>query len=194
MPNLPPVAPWPSVWKTAEYINHEYYNTHSNTTFIWDHLCVMSDGNPRNCLEDQPDQRLTTEPLIPDKKDKDILCRSWEKEDADPYGHGTLCFDRGLTKNHDDKLLKCLHDPKGSRCDAPSGETQFIHWNGQKRWLHNQNGQIETYEPNVEELCGAVCGSLNMVPMKVDIAPTKHVLKSRQVGIMELDDMCPKCK
>ena len=121
-----------------------------------------------------------------DKRDEKVWCREWVADQYDAFGfNASLCFDTGL---------KCLgnDEEKMKKCDAPGGMSDFIHFNGQKRGLFDKHaerqGIIEYGAEEVEEVCGEVCGKVDMVLFDMT------VLRSQQYGYMHLDDVCLGCK
>lgn len=70
----------------ASYYQFDYYNFHSNATFIINHTCLQDDDDFTNCLGAKVDRQL---------------CRSWLKPQNDEEAD-TLCFTLASNRNMTD--------------------------------------------------------------------------------------------
>ena len=154
----------------AAYFQFEYFNVHSDVTFILDHLCVAS-----------ADDRITC--LLPRKVDgkasgnndrsewQGKICRTWTR-DLDIFKEDQFCF--------------LPHENRYSRND------DFIKFNHQKRNLgaHGNQGPAAQPQEMVNDVCNEYCETFASMPYLNDskLAPSHITIYE------DMDDMCDSCR
>ena len=197
----------------AHIFQHEYYNYHSNATFILDHVCLSEDAqcvepniggdnigwfreDPFVCKtfprteEEQILQANSKRSTGPKKEEK----RKWPGWLWKPHGCILDCepgpFDHSPPKpaDHQDKVCFAVNNNY-------YGTTKMeLMFNGQHRKMHKgEQGRIQTDAEEVHGYCEDVCQSEWGWPADMKIDDKQAGGGSRQFVYTSLDDMCDHC-
>lgn len=171
-------TPIPQHNSEANYLQFEYYNSHLNTTYILNHLCLADQDSDTTCLAPRTGDGVAVKVSVDWQTP---LCRSWRQQldSGIPYRNGPgekLCYEP-----HADLDWRLWQLP------GPD----VLKWNGQKRRLDPRGGQgpvlrgLEESEGRCEGLCDEHAG---MPALRGNGRAQCHV-----VVYEDLDDMCEKC-
>lgn len=149
----------------AHIFQYEYFNSHSNTTYLVEYLCEASaDRVSPGCLENRN---------IDHGRHGAKSCRTWQRDPNNGRGkHDQFCYAAADVNN-------------------PRGEDAVV-FNGQRRELGASGGQRPVHQPAdvVEKACTSLCPMFTGLHMLDDtkLAP------NRMTVYKDLDDMCDHCK
>lgn len=168
-------TPVPHKDSEGNWFQFEYYNTHTNTTYILQHLCLAGPDSLNTCLAPRDEDG--------DPEDGQFLniCRTWWRH-KEPW------------PRWDDPKQLCYE--QSSRFDewreARLPSKDLLRWDGQKRRLHSEGGQEPVLRDTkeAEDKCDALCNQhIHMPALRDNIRNQCHI-----VVYTDLDDMCPDCE
>jgi len=160
----------PNRKEEAHYFQFEYYNVHSDVTFILEHLCLASSDDKFTCL--RPRSVSGKDKGHQDRSEwQGKVCRSWPR-DLDIFSVDQFCY--------------LPHENRYSKVD------DFIKFNWQKRNVGPGGGQGPASPPQtkVDEVCTGFCKEHTGMPYldNSKLAPNRIIIYE------DMDDMCPLCK
>lgn len=149
----------------AHVFQYEYYNRHTNTTYLVDDLCEATlDRTSQGCLENRN---------VDHGRHGVKTCRRWRKDPNNGRGgHDQFCYAPADVDN-----LR--------REDA-------VWFNGQRRELGATGGQGAFQLPAevVEKACASLCSEFTGMRVLRDV----KLAPNRVMVYEDLDDMCHHCK
>ena len=153
----------------GHYFQFEYFNLHSDVTFILDHLCVSSQDDRFTCLSPRKVAGKASGQF--DQSEwQGKVCRTWNR-DFDIYKVDTFCY--------------LPHENQYSRRD------DYIVFNRQKRNLGLYGDQGPSAQPleMVDDVCNGYCPLHTGLPYlnNSKLAPSNIVIYE------DMDDMCDSC-
>lgn len=204
----------PENWRyeKAHIFQHEYYNHHSNATFVADHMCLSrarKQGDKCNRPNVQGDNNdwLQENPFVckkfPRSTDETLRqIHSRPRRNAPHLTTPPLCpqhCDMGPFTPDPDEASR--HPKQDKVCFAVA--TNFygmdemeIKFNHQRRRMEKDatQGRVKTPFPLVQGYCEDLCQRNFGMPADMQINDKRADGGSRQFVYTELDDMCDNCK
>ena len=200
-------------FEKAHIFQHEYYNYHSNATFVVDHMCLSKavyqgdqcerpnvGGDNNDWLYDRPyvckTFPRTEEEKIRQGNSKRSTGRREKRGDPyaciwncdpGPFGHDPP--DPSSHRDHD-KVCFAVND------DFFGTKNMRLHFNGQSRRMAKAGAQgrvVSDYE-EVQGHCEDMCQKTFGMPADMYINDKRADGGSRQFLYTLLDDMCDHCK
>ena len=167
--------PVPEHYSEAYYIQIEYYNFHTNTTYILSHLCLAFRDSGLTCLA----PRVGTGISYHNSIDLGRFCRTWyyNLELAGMDAHDELCYEARSGAD----LWRQYRLPARDE----------ITFNGQKRRLDTlgRQGPLLWGQQFAEDRCEVMCKEhADMPVVKGDEKAVSHMISWE-----DLDDMCLEC-
>ena len=211
----------PETWRyeKARIFQHEYYNYHSNSTFVANHLCLArahSEGDqciPPNVDGDNTDWykpagkggyickkfERTEEEKIRQANSKRSTRR--EKRNTPHMKSGGICAkDCEMGPFAPDPEEKSSHPGHDNVCFNVAenfyGPVEMgLKFNRQKRKMEKEEmGRVKTEYQTVRGYCEDMCQKNFEMPVDMDIDDRRALGGSRQYVYTKLDDMCDHCK
>ena len=209
----------PENWKyeKAHIFQHEYYNYHSNTTFVANHLCLArAHREGDQCIRPNVDQdnmdwykqggyvckkfERTEEEKIRQANSKRSTRR--EKRNAPHFKSAGVCAKMHCEMGpfEPDPEEKSSHPAHDTVCFNVAmnfygqDETE-LKFNRQKRKeKDNHGGLVKTEYQEVRGYCEDMCQKNFKMPVDMDIDDPRARGGSRQFVYTKLDDMCDNCR
>lgn len=204
-------------YEKAHIFQHEYYNYHSNATFVADHMCLSrarTEGDKCNRPNVQGDNNdwILENPYVCKKfpRSTDETLRQIyskrstrrPKRNAPHTNKPALCThdcDMGPFTPDPDELARHPKQDKvcfGVDTNFYGMDEMWIKFNRQKRVMKkkSQQGRTKTKFAEVQGYCEDMCQSTFGMPADMEINDKRADGGSRQYVYTELDDMCDNCK
>lgn len=217
----PPVRQ-PQDWRygKAHVFQYEYYNYHSNVTFVAEHLCVARAPHEGDrCIRPNID-RDNMDWYIKNGKGG-YLCKDFERTEEEiirqanskrgisnakrnlpHFKSGGICAQWNCDKGpFEDPKEESFHPKHDELCFGVamnfygSGELE-IKFNGQKRTMKGkkQAGRLKSDYYEVMDMCEERCQREFQMPVDMEIMDPRAMGGSRQFIYPDVDDMCDHCK
>ena len=204
-------------YEKAHIFQHEYYNYHSNATFVVDHMCLsrarmQGDKCNRPNVGGDNNDWLMENPFV---------CKKFKRTDEERLRQINSKRSTRRPKRNAPHLTKpplCTHD-----CDwgpfTPDPEEKWKHpahdkvcfavdtdfygkdemdvkFNRQRRRMEKpgQQGRVKTKFEEVQGYCEDMCQRMFNMPADMEINDKRADGGSRQFVYTQLDDMCDNCK
>ena len=204
-------------FEKAHIFQHDYYNYHSNATFVVDHMCLSrarTEGD--KCI--RPNAGGDNDDWLMEKR---LVCKKFPRTEEERLGQANSKRRTRLGKRRNDIFQgspicigNCEPGPYGP--DEPDKsshprhdkvcfgvDTDFygmdemeITFNGQRRKMEKDGdqGRIKTDFTEVEGYCEDMCQRTFKMPADMKINDKRADGGSRQFQYTLLDDMCDHCK
>ena len=209
-------------WKyeKAHIFQHEYYNWHSNATFVANHLCLArAHREGDQCIRPNMDGNDNMDWWKPAGKGG-YVCKKFERTEEEKIRQANSKRSTRREKRN------APHFPSPGACQKhcemgpfePDPEEKSSHpahdtvcfnvaqnfygqdnlefkFNRQKRKEKgSQGGMVKTGYQEVRGYCEDICQKTFKMPVDMDIDDPRAFGGSRQFVYTELDDMCDNCK
>lgn len=212
-----PVTKDNNEYEKAHIFQHEYYNYHSNATFIVDHLCLAgthTQGDKCN----RPNVSGDNNDWLMQQRN---VCKRFPRTEEEKVQQGNS---KRSTRR---KRLQLPHMPTPAVCEfncepgpyGPDPEDKSSHpdhdkvcfavdasfygmkamevkFNRQRRRMDKlgEQGGVKTKFEEVQGYCEDMCQSRFKMPADMKITDQRAAGGSRQILYTKLDDMCDHCK
>ena len=215
---LPFHNPEISSFEKAHIFQHEYYNYHSDSTFVLDHLCLAKAhyegdqcvhpniGGDNNDWWQKPEKgdewtckhfRRTEEEKILQGNSKRIVKRDklprtppvCVVEHCDPGPYGDDPPEKSSHPNSDKVCFRVGNNFYGTR----DFQIKF-NWQRRRMDAPGEQGRVKTQFYKVYEYCENMCQNTFGMPADMEIADKRADGGSRQFVYTDLDDMCDHCR
>ena len=206
-----------SGYDKAHIFQHEYYNYHSNATFVVDHLCLgVTHFEGDNC--NRPNVGGDNNDWLMHQRD---VCKKFPRTEEEKVRQGNSkrstwtkrlhvphmpdppicevdCDPGPYREDPEDQSSHPDHDKICFAVDASfyGMDTMEVQFNRQRRRMKKigDQGGVKTRFDEVQGYCADMCQSkFNMAP-DMKVADKRAAGGSRQVVYTKLDDMCDHCK
>ena len=208
-------------WKfeKAHIFQHEYYNYHSNVTFVANHLCLArAHREGDRCI--RPNVEVDNMDWYPPAGKGGYICKKFERTEEEKIRQANTkrrtsrekrnaphFKNPGVCKTHCDMgpfepspEEKWHHPAHDKVCFNVAmnfyGQNELeLKFNRQKRKETNGDaGRVKTAYQEVRGYCEDMCQKNFKMPVDMDINDPRALGGSRQFVYTDLDDMCDNCK
>ncbi|KAF6217503.1 hypothetical protein HO133_006841 [Letharia lupina] len=204
-------------YEKAHIFQHEYYNYHSNATFIVDHMCLSrahTEGDQCN----RPNVGGDNNDWLMQKR---YVCKDFPRTEEEKVRQANSKRSTRRGKRAEpiaQHMVSCVQDcdPGAYAPDVPDPsphpkfdrvcfgvDTDFygmdemeLKFNRQHRKMESpgQQGRVQTEFEEVQGYCEDMCQSMFKMPVDMKINDKRAGGGSRQFLYTSLDDMCDHCK
>lgn len=198
----------------ARIFQHEYYNYHSNATFVVDHLCLARSG-PRGDLCERPNSGGDNSDWFletPDQLVAEYVCKKFARSEEEKVQQGIskrqgrepeACYfhcdpgpfgpdppDPSSHREHDKVCFRVDWDFYGP------GRYMQVKFNEQERTMdnHHKEERVRTDFPEVHWYCDQMCHRTFGMPADGKINDKRADGGSLQFVYTSMNDMCDHCK
>ena len=201
-------------FEKAHIFQHEYYNHHSNATFVVDHLCLARasaegdkcerpniGGDNNDWILEEPHEYVCkkfarTEEEKMRQETSEIISKRQKNEPAacysncDPGPFGPDPPEPVGHRDHDKVCFKTDYEFYGP------GKTMKVKFNDQQRTMDKdgEQGRVRTGFQEVQWYCEQMCQRTFSMPVEMKLKDKRADGGSRQYVYTSLDDMCDHCK
>ena len=204
-------------YQKAHIFQHEYYNYHSNATFVVDHMCLARarvegelcsrpnvGGDNNDWLMEEPYAckhfPRTEEESVQQGNSKRSARR--QKRKAPHFNTSPTCItDCDPGPFGPDPADQSSHPASDKVCFATDTifygmKTMMLKFNRQRRTMDGpgDQGRVKTPFPDVQGYCEDMCQRRFHMPANMKLGDKRADGGSRQYVYTELDDMCDHCK
>ena len=208
-------------FEKAHIFQHEYYNYHSNATFVVDHLCLsraQAEGDHcerPNIGGDNNDWLLETP--------YEYICKTFARTEEEKVQQGNSKrqeeVQQGISKRQGHEPVVCSEDcdpgPYSNDLPEPTshrehdkvcfavgknyyglGSKMDVKFNDQHRTMrkNGDQGRVETGAQDVQGYCEDMCQTTFGMPADMKLKDKRADGGSRQYVYTAVDDMCDHCK
>ena len=210
----------PEEWRyeKAHIFQHEYYNYHSNVTFVAQHLCLARAGIEEDqCVRPNMDRDNMDWYRPFPMGQRDYICKTFDRTEEEIIAQSSTKKGKrfaphfpspGICKQHCDEgpfaepKEESSHRKHDNVCFTVGSNNFFgvtemgIKFNHQKRAMRNghQAGRLKSDYMEVQEFCEDMCQKEFQMPVDMDIRDPRAMGGSRQFIYTDMDDMCDHCK